>query len=89
LGENKDDKGLLATRLLSRPDAEVFRWWVDRNGDDGTDKAILMIPIERKRVEKKRVVIMLSMRYPMKPVVILCQGGIRIKGAVVEFQVVR
>jgi hypothetical protein len=40
-----------------------------------------------KRVEKKIKVIV--MRYPEEPVVILCQGGIRIKGAVVEFQVVR
>jgi hypothetical protein len=48
-----------------------------------------MVSIGIKRVEKKRVVGMLSMRYPIKPVVILCQGGIRIKGAVVEVQVVR
>lgn len=55
MGENKDDKGLLATRLLSRPDAEVFRWWVDRKGEDGTERDIsVIVSWERNETVKRK-----------------------------------
>ena len=90
LGENKDDKGLLATRLLSRPDAEVFRWWVDRKGEEGTERDIFayLRVIERNEIVKRKAVNSVKC-YSMSVGAILCQGEFRIKGAVVEFQVVR